>query len=58
VRAVAPETRILFMSGYASDAARATVAPGDVLIEKPFDADTLVRAVRDALDESRMGAGA
>ena len=38
------------MSGYASEAARSTVTPNDTLITKPFDADTLLRVVRDALD--------
>jgi PAS domain S-box-containing protein len=50
VRAAAPGTRILYMSGYASEAARSAVSAGDVLIEKPFDAETLLRAVRRVLD--------
>jgi CheY-like chemotaxis protein len=51
VRAMAPDAKIIFMSGYASESARSTVSAGDVLLTKPFDADTLLRAVRDALDE-------
>jgi DNA-binding NtrC family response regulator len=50
LRETAPETRIVYMSGYASDSARATMSPDDVLLAKPFDADTLLRIVRDALD--------
>jgi CheY-like chemotaxis protein len=51
VRAMAPDVRIIFMSGYASESARSTVSAGDVLLTKPFEADILLRAVRDALDE-------
>jgi PAS domain S-box-containing protein len=51
VRAMAPDAKIIFMSGYASESARSTVSAGDALLTKPFDADTLLRAVRDALDE-------
>jgi len=50
VRAVAPDTRILYMSGYASESARSSVSPDDLLLTKPFDAETLLRAVRDTLD--------
>jgi len=50
IREVAPDTRVVYMSGYASDSARATMSPDDVLLTKPFDADTLLRVVRDALD--------
>ncbi len=50
LREAAPDTRIVYMSGYASDSARATMSPDDVLLTKPFDADTLLRVVREALD--------
>jgi len=50
LRETAPDTRIVFMSGYASDAARATMSPDDVLLTKPFDAETLLRVVREVLD--------
>ena len=50
LREIAPDTKVVFMSGYASDSARATMAPDDVLLTKPFDAETLLRVVRDALD--------
>ena len=50
LRESAPDTKIVYMSGYASDSARATMSPDDLLLAKPFDADTLLRVVRDALD--------
>ena len=56
IREAAPATKVIFMSGYASQAARATVAAGDVIIEKPFEADVLLRAVRDTLDGARATA--
>ena len=46
-----PGIRVLFMSGYAGDAlARADLAPGATIIEKPFSPDHLATAVRAALD--------
>ena len=51
VRAMAPDAKIIFMSGYASESARSTVSAGDVLLTKPFDADMLLCAVRAALDD-------
>ena len=56
VRAQAPDTKILYMSGYASEAARSDELPGATLIEKPFDAETLLRAVRASLDGVRTSA--
>ena len=50
LRESAPDTKVVYMSGYASDSARATMSPDDLLLAKPFDADTLLRVVRDALD--------
>jgi CheY-like chemotaxis protein len=50
IHACAPETKIVYMSGYASEAARSTLSRHDVLLAKPFDVDTLLRVVRDALD--------
>jgi two-component system cell cycle sensor histidine kinase/response regulator CckA len=55
MRETAPDTKVIYMSGYASEAARAMVVPGDVLIEKPFDVDTLLRVVRETLDGARSG---
>jgi two-component system, cell cycle sensor histidine kinase and response regulator CckA len=50
LRAEAADTKVIYMSGYASEAVRSAVSVDDVLLAKPFDADTLLRAVRDALD--------
>ena len=49
----APDAKILYMSGYASEPTRSDVLPGAVLIEKPFDPETLLRAVRESLDGVR-----
>jgi len=57
IRAVAPATKVLYMSGYASESARSAVSAPDVLLEKPFDAGTLLRAVRESLDGVRNGPG-
>ncbi|HET9517540.1 MAG TPA: ATP-binding protein [Actinoplanes sp.] len=50
--AVRPDTRVLYMSGYAQPvlASEGTLDPGVMLLEKPFTADDLLRAVRDRLD--------
>jgi ActR/RegA family two-component response regulator len=53
VRERCPETRVLFMSGYAEDAvaSHGVLQPGTALLEKPFTAvslGTIVRAVLDA----------
>jgi two-component system cell cycle sensor histidine kinase/response regulator CckA len=50
MRAEAPATKIVYMSGYASDDVLSTVSPDDVLLQKPFDASVLLRVVREALD--------
>ena len=50
VRAEAPDTKIVYMSGYASEAARSTVSDADVLLAKPFDVEFLLRTVRQVLD--------
>jgi two-component system, cell cycle sensor histidine kinase and response regulator CckA len=51
IRETSPDARVIYMSGYASAPARASVQAGDVLIEKPFEADTLLRVVRENLDD-------
>ena len=50
-----PETRILYMSGYADDAIghRGVLDPGAQLIGKPFGAADLTRRVREVLDDHR-----
>jgi CheY-like chemotaxis protein len=54
--AVRPETPVLYMSGYAQPvlASQGTLDPGVVLLEKPFTAGDLLRAVRNRLD-ARVG---
>jgi CheY-like chemotaxis protein len=54
---VYPGLPVVFMSGYAADEAlgRGWVEPGDPLLQKPFTADDLVRAVRGAIDSRRSG---
>jgi two-component system cell cycle sensor histidine kinase/response regulator CckA len=49
---VRPDTRVLYMSGYAQPvlASQGTLDPGVVLLEKPFTAADLLRAVRSRLD--------
>lgn len=50
--AARPDTRVLYMSGYAQPvlASQGTLDPGVVLLEKPFTAEDLLRAVRHRLD--------
>jgi PAS domain S-box-containing protein len=50
---VRPQTRVLFMSGYAQPvlASQGTLDPGVMLLEKPFTAADLLGAVRRRLDE-------
>ena len=52
LRAIRPEARVLYMSGYAAEVlSRAGgLRPGDHLLEKPFAAHTLLRKVREVLD--------
>ena len=49
---VRPDTRVLYMSGYAQPvlASRGALDPGAVLLEKPFTAAALLTAVRRHLD--------
>jgi signal transduction histidine kinase/ActR/RegA family two-component response regulator len=57
LRLAFPRLPVLFMSGYPSDEAigRGWVDPGDPLLQKPFSAEDLVRAVRTAIDSRRSG---
>ena len=52
VRELRPMTRVLFMSGYATDVLGGDGLPqvGTQLLTKPFTPESLVRAVRTALD--------
>jgi CheY-like chemotaxis protein len=47
-----PEQRLLFVSGYSETAAITRAAPDAPLLTKPFRADALDAAVRDALGKS------
>jgi two-component system cell cycle sensor histidine kinase/response regulator CckA len=55
VEQVAPQVKVLFMSGYTRDAAilSGRVGPGVTLLEKPFTPDALARQVREVLDRER-----
>jgi GAF domain-containing protein len=52
VEGLHPETRVVYMSGYTADALgkHGVLEPGIILLEKPFTPDTLLTAVRSALD--------
>jgi CheY-like chemotaxis protein len=52
VRALAPDVRVLFMSGYAETPQRqGALDPGTPLVRKPFAGADLARAVREVLDD-------
>lgn len=50
--ATRPETKVLYASGYADDAAvkHGMIGPDRAFLEKPFTRDDLIRKVRDLLD--------
>jgi PAS domain S-box-containing protein len=52
VRALRPDIRVLYMSGYAQPmlASRGTLDPGVILVEKPFSEAALLDRVREVLD--------
>ncbi len=54
VRAIRPEARVLFMSGYTEDAAlrQRVLEPGAAFLEKPFTVQTLTRAVQGVLSKT------
>jgi PAS domain S-box-containing protein len=53
-----PETKIVFMSGYAEQAAvrHGLVGPEQAFISKPFSPESLVRKLREVLDRGRQSA--
>jgi len=57
LRALRPDLRMLFVSGYTENAflSSGAVEPGIALLEKPFSPETLVRHVRAILDRPRSG---
>lgn len=52
VQALRPESRVLYISGYAQPVlgSQGTLAPGVVLLEKPFTEPVLLAKVREVLD--------
>ncbi len=51
LRATRPETRVLFVSGFSTEVVVARgIRPGDPVLVKPVNPDTLVRKVRELLD--------
>ncbi len=58
--AARPGLRVLYMSGYTDDviAHRGVLAPGTMLISKPFTALALLGRVREALGERGIGVSA
>jgi PAS domain S-box-containing protein len=55
LRALRPETRVLYMSGYTADklADHPTLDPDLALLQKPFKLSDLAQKVRDLLDDGR-----
>jgi DNA-binding NarL/FixJ family response regulator len=53
-RALRPDIRVLFMSGYEDSHLLNRVAPGEAitLLQKPFSADDLLKKVREVLSAS------
>ena len=53
VRALRPDIKVLYMSGYTDDAIshHGVLGPGIVLLQKPFTPDELVARVAEVLDE-------
>ena len=51
IRSLAPDVRVLFISGYTMGAVKqhGLLGPDDPMLEKPFTPERLARAVRDAL---------
>ena len=49
-KALRPELRVLYMSGYPQDLwERGGIDPGALMIEKPFDAEQLLRKITEAI---------
>jgi len=53
---VRPDMKVIFMSGYATDAVKqhGALEPNTTYIEKPFAVDVLLRKVREVLDTNRV----
>jgi two-component SAPR family response regulator len=53
-----PDVRVLYISGYTDSHVgnHGVLEPGVQLLQKPFNADELTRAVRSVLDGAPVGA--
>ena len=53
LRGVRPDVRILYMSGYAQPvlASQGSLEPDVVLLEKPFSEASMLRKIREVLDD-------
>jgi two-component system, cell cycle sensor histidine kinase and response regulator CckA len=52
VASLRPRIRVVYMSGYTTDALPGHSAPGTLLLQKPFTRDRLAQAIREALDRT------
>ena len=52
LRAQRPELKVIYMSGYSGEAIshHGVLAPGIAFLDKPFNAESLARKVREVLD--------
>jgi PAS domain S-box-containing protein len=55
LKIMSPHLRVLFVSGYTEEGVRnqGVLEPGAAYLEKPFTLETLLRAVREVLDQPR-----
>jgi len=51
LRAIRPDLRVIFTSGYADDRYRSRLPPDAELLQKPFHTEELLRRIRRKLDE-------
>ena len=51
IRALRPELRVIFVSGYADERYRSRLPPDADVLEKPFPPEELLRRIRRKLDE-------
>lgn len=58
VQAICPDSAVLFMSGHSGSALEGVSKMDVDLLEKPFTADQLAKAVRSVLDQKRPGVAA